>query len=103
MKKFLILIVALFTLTGLAGCAGMSDTQQRTVTGGLGGAAAPQLVLWQVMRAWGPPSVQLLVRSAAFYTVNIRNPNNGPIIKAVGMLNTKLIWITGISKPRKAS
>lgn len=38
MKKHVILILAILTLT--TGCAGMSDTQQRTVTGGLGGAAA---------------------------------------------------------------
>lgn len=44
MKRFLILIVALFSITGLAGCAGMSDTQQRSVTGGLGGAAGGALI-----------------------------------------------------------
>ena len=40
MKRILILISAIFFFSGLVGCAGMSDTQQRTVTGGLGGAAA---------------------------------------------------------------
>lgn len=40
MKKFLILIISIFSFSGLTGCAGMTDTQQRTVTGGLGGAAA---------------------------------------------------------------
>lgn len=38
MKKSIILFLAALTLA--TGCAGMSDTQQRTVTGGLGGAAA---------------------------------------------------------------
>jgi len=38
MKKQAILILTTLTLT--TGCAGMTDTQQRTVTGGLGGAAA---------------------------------------------------------------
>ena len=44
MKKYLILLIALFTFTGISGCAGMSDTQQRTVTGGLGGAAGGALI-----------------------------------------------------------
>ena len=37
MKFFKILILVFFTL-GLSSCANMSQTQQRTVTGGLGGA-----------------------------------------------------------------
>ena len=43
MKRFSILVLAL-AITNLAGCAGMSDTQQRTVTGGLGGAAGGALI-----------------------------------------------------------
>lgn len=39
MKRFSILVITILATTSLAGCAGMSDTQQRTVTGGLGGAA----------------------------------------------------------------
>ena len=44
MKKFLILIIAIFSFSALVGCAGMSDTQQRTVTGGLGGAAGGAII-----------------------------------------------------------
>lgn len=39
MKRFSISVIAILVITILASCAGMSDTQQRTVTGGLGGAA----------------------------------------------------------------
>lgn len=39
MKRFSISVIAILAISLLAGCAGMSDTQQRTVTGGLGGAA----------------------------------------------------------------
>ena len=38
MKKFSLLLTIGLAVT-LAGCAGLSDTQQRTLTGGLGGAA----------------------------------------------------------------
>ena len=44
MKRFSILLIAILMITDLAGCAGMSDTQQRTVTGGLGGAAGGALI-----------------------------------------------------------
>ena len=44
MKRFSILVIAILAITPLAGCAGMSDTQQRTVTGGLGGAAGGALI-----------------------------------------------------------
>lgn len=44
MKKFSILVIVILALTHLAGCAGMSDTQQRTVTGGLGGAAGGAII-----------------------------------------------------------
>ncbi len=44
MKRFSILLVALLAITGLAGCAGMTDTQQRTVTGGLGGSAGGAII-----------------------------------------------------------
>lgn len=44
MKRFSILVIAILVLTHLAGCAGMSDTQQRTVTGGLGGAAGGAII-----------------------------------------------------------
>jgi hypothetical protein len=44
MKRFSILLIAILAITGLAGCAGMSDTQQRTVTGGMGGAAGGALI-----------------------------------------------------------
>ncbi|MGR9071861.1 MAG: YMGG-like glycine zipper-containing protein [Gammaproteobacteria bacterium] len=32
------LVIILLAILGLSACAGMTDTQQRTVTGGLGGA-----------------------------------------------------------------
>ena len=42
MKRVSILLI---TVTiNLSGCAGMSDTQQRTVTGGMGGAAGGALI-----------------------------------------------------------
>jgi len=44
MKRFSILVITVLAITSLAGCAGMSDTQQRTVTGGLGGAAGGALI-----------------------------------------------------------
>jgi hypothetical protein len=40
MKRLLIIVIAILAAINLAGCAGLSDTQQRTVTGGLGGSAA---------------------------------------------------------------
>ncbi|QSA97784.1 YMGG-like glycine zipper-containing protein [Methylococcus sp. EFPC2] len=39
-NKTLVACLALALLTAFSGCAGMSDTQQRTMTGSLGGAAA---------------------------------------------------------------
>lgn len=39
MKRFLTLFLPCLLALTLTGCAGMSATQQRTVTGGLGGAA----------------------------------------------------------------
>ncbi len=44
MKRFSILVVTCLSIAGLASCAGMSDTQQRTVTGGMGGAAGGALI-----------------------------------------------------------
>jgi len=44
MKRFSISVIAILAISLLAGCAGMSDTQQRTVTGGLGGAAAGSVI-----------------------------------------------------------
>jgi len=44
MKRFSILLAAFLAVATLIGCAGMSDTQQRTVTGGLGGAAGGALI-----------------------------------------------------------
>jgi hypothetical protein len=43
MKKIAILILAVLFIN-ITGCAGMSDTQQRTVTGGLGGAATGAVI-----------------------------------------------------------
>jgi len=43
MKNFKIVLV-LSIILGLSGCANMSQTQQRTVTGGLGGAGAGALI-----------------------------------------------------------
>jgi hypothetical protein len=40
MKRFLISALAISATIDLTGCAGMSDTQQRAVTGGLGSSAA---------------------------------------------------------------
>lgn len=44
MKKLLIVMTAVFVFSQLTGCAGMTHTQQRTVTGGLGGAAAGAVI-----------------------------------------------------------
>jgi hypothetical protein len=44
MKKVTILVITLLAVNDLAGCAGMTDTQQRTVTGGLGGAAGGAII-----------------------------------------------------------
>ena len=44
MKKIKLLIITLLAVSGLAACAGMTDTQQRTVTGGLGGAATGAVI-----------------------------------------------------------
>jgi uncharacterized membrane protein len=38
MKKLMIILLAMSAIN-FSGCAGMSDTQQRATTGGLGGAA----------------------------------------------------------------
>ena len=43
MKKFLLLPLAALVIT-ISGCAGMSDTQQRATTGGLGGAATGAVI-----------------------------------------------------------
>ena len=43
MNKFKIIIILVITL-GLAGCANMSQTEQRTVTGGAGGAAVGAII-----------------------------------------------------------
>jgi hypothetical protein len=40
MKRLLILVIAILAAINLASCTGMSDTQQRSLTGGLGGSAA---------------------------------------------------------------
>lgn len=40
MKRLMILVAMVLVVLHLAGCTGMTATQQRTVTGGLGGAAA---------------------------------------------------------------
>jgi hypothetical protein len=45
MKRCILPIVIIVVLTmSLAGCAGMSETQQRTVTGGAAGAAGGALI-----------------------------------------------------------
>ena len=44
MKRISILSIAFLATINLSGCAGMTDTQQRTVTGGLGGAAGGALI-----------------------------------------------------------
>jgi hypothetical protein len=41
MKRIVNFVLAAFFITG---CAGMSDTQQRTMTGGLGGAATGAVI-----------------------------------------------------------
>lgn len=41
MKRIIVIAIAVLTL---GGCAGMSDTQQRTVTGGMGGAATGAVI-----------------------------------------------------------
>lgn len=37
-------VLAMVVVISLSGCAGMSDTQQRTLTGGAGGAAGGALI-----------------------------------------------------------
>ncbi|MGZ8935700.1 MAG: YMGG-like glycine zipper-containing protein [Methylobacter sp.] len=44
MKRLSILLIAFLATINLSGCAGMTDTQQRTVTGGMGGAAGGALI-----------------------------------------------------------
>lgn len=44
MKRLSILVIAFLATINLSGCAGMTDTQQRTVTGGMGGAAGGALI-----------------------------------------------------------
>jgi hypothetical protein len=43
MKTFAILVLAVL-LINISGCAGMSDTAQRSMTGGLGGAAGGAVI-----------------------------------------------------------
>ncbi|WP_411728037.1 YMGG-like glycine zipper-containing protein [Methyloglobulus sp.] len=43
MKIFAFLLIAVLAFN-LTGCAGLSDTQQRSVTGGLGGAAGGAVI-----------------------------------------------------------
>jgi hypothetical protein len=43
MKRFILPVIVVFIIS-LAGCAGMSETQQRTVTGGAAGAAGGALI-----------------------------------------------------------
>ncbi len=43
MKKIVILILAVLFIS-ITGCAGMSDTQQRSLSGGLGGAAGGAVI-----------------------------------------------------------
>jgi len=43
MKKIVILVLAVL-LINVTGCAGMSDTAQRSMTGGLGGAAGGAVI-----------------------------------------------------------
>jgi osmotically inducible lipoprotein OsmB len=43
MKRFILPVIVLVIIM-LAGCAGMSETQQRTVTGGAAGAAGGALI-----------------------------------------------------------
>lgn len=44
MRRYSIKLLALIILCSLSGCAGLSDTQQRAMTGGLGGAAGGALI-----------------------------------------------------------
>jgi uncharacterized membrane protein len=44
MKRLSILLIALLATINLSGCAGMTETQQRTTTGTLGGAAAGSVI-----------------------------------------------------------
>lgn len=43
MKRFMLPMIVVVIVT-LVGCAGMSETQQRTLTGGTGGAAAGAVI-----------------------------------------------------------
>ena len=43
-NKVFNLAVVVFTALAFGGCAGMSDTQQRTMTGAMGGAAGGALI-----------------------------------------------------------
>jgi uncharacterized membrane protein len=44
MNRLSILLIALLATINLSGCAGMTETQQRTTTGTLGGAAAGSVI-----------------------------------------------------------
>lgn len=43
MKTFMLLLLTVLAIN-IGGCAGMSDTQQRSATGGLGGAATGAVI-----------------------------------------------------------
>jgi YMGG-like Gly-zipper len=42
--RHLLIVLSLVALVAMGGCAGMSETQQRTLTGGTGGAAAGAVI-----------------------------------------------------------
>jgi uncharacterized membrane protein len=44
MNRLSILLIALLVTINLSGCAGMTETQQRSTTGTLGGAAAGSVI-----------------------------------------------------------
>jgi hypothetical protein len=82
MKRFPILLIALLAITGLAGCAGMSDTQQRTVTGGLGGTAGGALI--GAIAGNAGMGLQLVQASESWVGIcmtNTNKPKSGPMNK----------------------
>jgi hypothetical protein len=63
-------------LIAIGGCAGMTETQQRTLTGGAAGAE-----LSPAMRVLGRLSGLVQVYWAGFSTASMRSPSKKPISK----------------------
>ena len=82
MKKFSIVILLVISLA-LGGCAGMSDTEQRTLSGGAIGTGAGAVIgaiaghtVWGGCHWRGSP-----VQPAAIFMITTRRPNRRPTTK----------------------